>query len=430
MDNRECSVTEFWRAGHLGVNTIQVYLQWVRRFREYCLRLKIDDVGELSCDGVRRFVSRYAGPRLGKRVAARSGHVACNALHAWSCALRALGMEPPPWRAKRESPGLPPLLEEFVLYRKAHNGVSDGTLGRDIETARAFLALLKRRKRPLGQVAVRDLDMFIRKCAARFSTSTVADTCSSLRGFLRFLQAAERVTADLAASVMGPRFRRSQRPPRTLPWNDVRRVLKSIDRKHSPGKRDYAVTLLLATYGLGAAEVLALRLGDIDWKGSVIRTVRPKTKTVIELPLLPAVARALADYLRRERPPAKGIVQVFLRKRMPYAPLTSSAIRHRIRHWASIAGIESPVLGAHVFRHSHATRQVDAGANHRPRAPGCRPRRGMRPQRPSRFRGCLWKSVPAVHPLRRRGTNVRRPSPLLNVAPRCRFGSGYGQGCV
>ena len=74
-------------------------------------------------------------------------------------------------------------------------------------------------------------------------------------------------------------------------------------------------------------------------------------------------ARALTGYLRRERPPAKGTEHLFLRKNMPYEPMTSGAIRHRIRYWAEMAGIPATVLGAHAFRHSHATRQVDAGAN-------------------------------------------------------------------
>ena len=157
---------------------------------------------------------------------------------------------------------------------------------------------------------------------------------------------------------MGPRFHLSQRPPRTLPWDDVRRILRSIEKKRSPGRRDFAIILLLATYGLGAAEVLALRLEDIDWRGSAIRTRRPKTKAQIELPLLPGVARALTDYLRWERPPAKGKAHLFLRKNMPYEPITSGAIRHRIRYWATLASIPARVLGAHAFRHYAASRTM------------------------------------------------------------------------
>src|ERR1700738_5328301 len=75
--------------------------------------------------------------------------------------------------------------------------------------------------------------------------------------------------------------------------------------------------LLLATYGLGAAEVLGIRLEDVDWQGGVLRVCRPKTKVSIELPLLPAVAQALSAYVRWERPPARSVPHVFLRKNMP-----------------------------------------------------------------------------------------------------------------
>ena len=364
VDDHERAVIDLWRKGHLRSGTIQIYLQWVCRYQVFCKGRKLDEVEQLTREGVRHFAECYVGPRLGKRRSAPSSRgVAYNALHAWSCALRSLGVATPPWKVKRKPPALPPLLEDYRQFRKLHCGVADRTLQRDIDTAGAFLALLRIRKRPTEQIRLKDVDAFVSKTAARLSTSSVADTCSSLRGFLRFLHATGRLPSDLASSVMRPRFRLSQRPPRTLPWDDVRRILRSIDKKRPPGRRDFAIILLLATYGLGAAEVLALCLEDLDWTGSIIRARRPKTKARIELPLLPAVARALTDYLRWERPPAKGRAHLFLRKNMPYEPMSNGAIRHRIRHWATLAGIPAKVLGAHAFRHSHATRQVDAGAN-------------------------------------------------------------------
>jgi integrase len=143
----------------------------------------------------------------------------------------------------------------------------------------------------------------------------------------------------------------------------VQKILRSISRTKAPGKRDFAIVLLLAAYGLGAAEVLAIRLEDLDWQAGVLRVRRPKTNVSIELPLLPAVAKALTAYLRWERPPAKSVHSIFLRKNMPYEPITSAAIRYRIRYYARLAGIPTRVMGAHAFRHSHATRQIDSGAD-------------------------------------------------------------------
>src|SRR5258708_5275684 len=105
----------------------------------------------------------------------------------------------------------------------------------------------------------------------------MADRCSSLRSFLRFLRMTGRSRHDLATCVVAPRIRMAERPPRALPWVDVRRILRSILQTRSPGKRDYAMLLMMATYGLGAAEVLNLRLEDVDWKSAVLRVRRPKT---------------------------------------------------------------------------------------------------------------------------------------------------------
>ena len=361
--SQEHAVLKVWRQGHLSLATALVYVRWVRCFRRYCLENGLDDMRELCWDGAQRFLRGYAGSRLkGRASAASSANSARNALHAWAVALRILGMPVPVWRI-RERMELPPLLDEYRQFRRAHQGVAEATLNRDIPTAVGFLGHLEERRRALARTTLVDVDAFVQTLAIRVSTGTVTDTCSSLRAFLHFLHITGRLHQDLAASVKAPRFRPSIRPPRFLAWRDVKRILRSVQQKKAPGRRDFAILLLLATYGLGAAEVLALHLSDLDWRAGVMRVRRPKTGVLIELPLLPAVAKALAAYLRWERPPAPGVTRVFLRKNMPYAPMTSGAIRHRIRYYAKLAGIPAKVIGAHIFRHSHASRQVDAGAN-------------------------------------------------------------------
>jgi len=363
IDDRERAVVALWRRGNLCSGTILTYLHWVRRFKSYCEKRKLEQVEQLTLAGALRFIGAYAGPRLkGRAAAGDSRNVARNALHAWACALRNLGMAMPSWRNKQARP-VSPLIYEYCQYRKAHNGVAERTLARDVATARGFLKELRCRRKPVARVTLTDVDAFVLKSTSRLSRATVADTCSSLRSFLRFLHATGKLSSDLAKSVFAPRFCRSVRPPRTLPWTDVRAILRSIRQSEPPGKRDFAILLLLSAYGLGAAEVLGLRLEDVDWKAGILRAHRPKTKTPIELPLLPAIAKALTAYLRWERPPAKENRHLFLRLIMPYESITSGAIRHRIRYYAGLAGVSAKVIGAHAFRHSHASRQIDAGAN-------------------------------------------------------------------
>jgi integrase len=120
--------------------------------------------------------------------------------------------------------------------------------------------------------------------------------------------------------------------------------------------------LLMASYGLGAGEIVRLRFEDVDWRAGILRARRPKTAVPIELPLLPAVARTLAAYLRWGRPRSASAREIFVTAGLPHRPLTSSVLRHQARKYATRAGIVVATLGAHVFRHSHATRQIDSGA--------------------------------------------------------------------
>jgi integrase/recombinase XerD len=143
----------------------------------------------------------------------------------------------------------------------------------------------------------------------------------------------------------------------------VQRILRAIPQQQSPGRRDFAMLLMMALYGMGAAEILCLQLEDVDWQSQIIRLRRPKTGVRIELPLLPPVARALAAYLKAERPPSSQTRRIFVSAQIPYEPLTSGGIRHRIRLYARQAGVTVAVIGAHAFRHAHASRQIDTGAN-------------------------------------------------------------------
>lgn len=360
-DGRERRVIQTWRAGGLGDGSIAVYLSSVRRFRAHWRRHGVDELERLTHAEVVAYARSYVGPRRGRRVKDSSRHAARNAMHAWSCALQQLAVPVPPWRSAAPLRRWPALVATYAEHRRAHRGVAAGTLVRDLAVADTFLRLLKSKGRRLAAMRVADIDHFVDAMSSRLARRTVARDCSSLRGFLKFLRLTGRIRRDLAACVVAPRYRTDEHPPRALPWESVQKILRSIPRGQRVGRRDYALFLLLATYGLGAGEVVRLRLEDIDWRAGVLRARRPKTGASMELPLLPPVARAVADYLRHGRPQNTTTREVFVTLGLPHHALTSSALRHQARKYATRAGVSVTPLGAHVFRHSHATRQVDAG---------------------------------------------------------------------
>ena len=293
------------------------------------------------------------------------------ALHAWASAQGRLGRPLPPWQPPPPPRQLPRLLAEYCGYRSSHRGVAPTTLPRDVEVAAAFLHQLRSGGKSIAAARPIDIDAFVDRMSARLSRRTVADNCSSLRCFLRFLHVTGRLRRDLASCVVAPRVVTLDRPPRALPWADVQRILRCIPRVEPLGQRDYAMLLLMATYGLGAAEVLRLRAPDIDWRAKILRVDRPKTGVRVELPLLQGVAKALAIYLQRGRPRHALADRLFVTKALPHQGLTSGAIRHRVREYARRAGVATEILGAHIFRHSHATpNRMPRASPDRERYPG------------------------------------------------------------
>jgi integrase/recombinase XerD len=167
---------------------------------------------------------------------------------------------------------------------------------------------------------------------------------------------------DLADAIVAPVQPKFARPRRALPWEDVQRLLRSVDTSTACGLRDHAILLMMSTYGFGAGEVIRLQFQDIDWTAATLKIVRPKTGAAFMLPLLPAVAKALAFYLRDGRPPNTPTRHLFVCMKMPFSPLSaSSAVRHLIVKHAKVAGLTASYLGSHVLRHSNAARQVDLG---------------------------------------------------------------------
>jgi integrase/recombinase XerD len=362
-DKREAEVVSVWRKSGLKKGSIAQYLQWVRRYRDYCVREGLDEIRHCTLKDALAFGFTCRARRRRGYVRIDSRENIRSALRAWGCALRSLGYPVPEWAPPPAKVRRHPLIEEYSKYRTLHRGVAPSTLARDVQIASEFIELLQSRRKSIRSTQTSDLDAFVDRMSERHTPRIVATDCSTLRCFLRFLQTTGRIRRDLASALASPRLRVQTSPPRALPWQDVRRIINAIPRSTRVGRRDYAMLLMMAAYGLGTAEIITMRLEDISWEEQVLKIRRPKTGNSIELPLLPGVAKAIADYLNKSRPNHATAREVFLTMTMPHNKLGSSVVRHQVRWYADIAGLDYDILGGHLFRHSHATRQINQGTS-------------------------------------------------------------------
>jgi integrase/recombinase XerD len=169
---------------------------------------------------------------------------------------------------------------------------------------------------------------------------------------------------DLTGTVIGPRIYEHEEIPSALRAEEMRRVLEVTREALAPvGLRDYAVlTLLVATYGLRAAEIVGLRLEDIDWKRDLLRVRHAKTGTYSELPLLREPGEAMLRYLEKGRPPSAHR-EVFLRMQAPHRPFKGGSILNCVTSSRLRAAGITPQgrKGPHAFRHARAVSLLRSG---------------------------------------------------------------------
>jgi site-specific recombinase XerD len=197
------------------------------------------------------------------------------------------------------------------------------------------------------------------RAASGLTKASVGGCAAAVRMFLRYAHREGVVGSDLSGAVGWPQVYRLSSVPRSICWDDVNRTLAGVDRRTEAGKRDYAILLLLVTYGLRAREVAALTVDDIDWKLDRLAVPARKAGHSTAFPLSAVVGEALLDYLQHGRP-ATTERRVFFRATAPRTPIGPAAVSSRARHYLLKAGVEVPRPGSHTLRHSAVQRLVDA----------------------------------------------------------------------
>jgi integrase/recombinase XerD len=249
----------------------------------------------------------------------------------------------------------------FFEYLVAERGLRAATLDHYRHHLHRFEAYLARiGVRRLDELSPALLSAFVaERTASGLAKTSIRDTCGVLRVFLRYAHREGLIGRDLAPAVEWPQVYRLSTIPRSITWDDVGRVLGAVDRRTAVGRRDYAILLLLVTYGLRAREVAALTLDDIDWKRERLAVPARKAGHSTAFPLSGAVAAAILDYLQRGRPQTADR-HVFFRAQAPVRPIGAAAVSSCAGYHLRAAGIEVPRPGSHTLRHTAVQRLVDA----------------------------------------------------------------------
>lgn len=237
--------------------------------------------------------------------------------------------------------------DKYLKWLSVSNSLKPGTVRNHQRTLEsAFTFFIAHGVDSVATVDITLLNAYL-KTFAGCSKSYASGRCNHLRRFFEF---AHREGYTVLSFVF-PEISvyKDRKVPEYYTADETNRLLAAVDRANPRGKRDYAMLLLGARYGLRISDIKNLRLSNVDFAGKVITITQVKTGKPLTLHLLPDVGWAIIDYIKNGRPQSDS-PEIFLRHVVPFTSFaTTDNVSHIIGRYANAAGINKPIPQKNSF---------------------------------------------------------------------------------
>lgn len=252
-------------------------------------------------------------------------------------------------------------LDHFDRYMAEVKGLARNTRRYRIGVVRRFLAEQGASGSIVfARIQPADIHRFVLGGQAAYSKATIKLLCGTVRSYLQFRAFIGDSVQRLLDAIPSVAHWRLASLPEALSELEVQQLLGSFKLLTRSAKRDYAMVRCLTDIGLRACEVIQLRLADIDWRAGTIRLAVSKSRRVHILPLPTETGRAIAEYLRAERPQTSNRA-LFVRHCAPFdEPIKANVVRKAVMQGYRRCGLS--YTRVHILRHSLARRLLQAGS--------------------------------------------------------------------
>jgi len=181
--------------------------------------------------------------------------------------------------------------------------------------------------------------------------------------FLSYCTAYGYISKDYLSTFPDIKAVKDSRIPSVFTDDEIKGLLSYFSEKHSKNKRrDYAMALLMAVYGLRSIDIVSLHCTYIDFEKGALTFSQSKTGTVIRHRLLPHIGNTLVDYILNERPKSNTTLLFLKQDGMGLLPKSVSSV---IRNGFLSSGvyIGERKYGSHSLRHSLASSLINQGTS-------------------------------------------------------------------
>lgn len=340
---------------HYAPNTVRMYVYGVAHFAHWIHRRRVD-LRNLDREVVRRFVDEHLPRCTCPSPVQRNRHQVRAALRQLLVTLADSGV------LIRSAPpdALEDQLERFDTHMRDANGLAQNTRIRRLSVVRSLLQFcVAAGLDPTGMPSADDLRRFIAQELSRISPASAGSLAGALRGYLRYRALGGARVDHLLPVIAPPANWRLAPLPQTLSRSDVSRLLDAFPPELPSHRRGYAMVRCLVDLGLREREVVSLELDDIDWEAGTVLIGKGKARRVDALPLPQTTGRAIAAYLRSERPSTANRC-VFVCHVAPLdEPIGPDVVRNTVRLAYRRCGL--PYTRVHILRHTLARCLLETG---------------------------------------------------------------------
>ncbi|MBD55722.1 MULTISPECIES: site-specific tyrosine recombinase XerD [unclassified Pseudoalteromonas] len=249
-------------------------------------------------------------------------------------------------------------LEVFLDTLYLEQGVSENTLAAYRSDLDKFCQFIK--DTDLLAVTAEDIEAYLAyRVDLGLKSRSTARSISALKRFYQYFVREKAIADSPMVNIAQPKA--GQSLPKTLSEAEVEALLAAPNIEDPMGLRDKAMLELLYATGLRVTELVGLRMEQINLRQAVV-FVKGKGNKERLVPLGEEAMYWLEQFLKVGRSQMIKHATDFVFPSKRGIGMTRQTFWHRIKHYAILAAIESP-LSPHTLRHAFATHLLNHGAD-------------------------------------------------------------------
>ena len=249
---------------------------------------------------------------------------------------------------------------EFIRQEKRYSAHTIQSYSKDLEQFQVFCHL---------QYQLEDIDLasyqhirswIVYLMNEKISPKSVNRKISTLRSYYKFCLKRQLIKANPTYGIQGPKT--SKRNPVFVPESQMNKLFDQLQFPDDyEGHRDKMILELFYCTGMRKAELIGLKLGDVDFYQGTIKVLGKRNKERL-IPALPSLLHALQEFINyraKQDISSKTEVLFLSLKGKPLDPKKVYKIVHKYLTGITTVDKKSP----HILRHTFATHMLNNGAD-------------------------------------------------------------------